>query len=68
MRACRAGTRFKLRLAGILVGKLGLLRHELRVLRCGLGQRGIPLQRGQSLLRPIRISQVHQLLLGRLLR
>jgi hypothetical protein len=68
MRACCARTRFKVRLAGILVGELGLLRHELRVLTCGLGQRGIPLQRRQSLLRPIGISQIHQLLLSRLLR
>ena len=45
MGTCRASTRVQVGLAGILMGKRGLLRHELCVLGCGLGQRGVPLQR-----------------------
>ena len=64
MRARRATAGDQVRFSGILVGQRRLLRHQLRMLGRCLGQRRVPLEGRQALLRPVRIGQVHHLLLG----
>jgi hypothetical protein len=58
---------YQIGLAGILVRERGLPRHYLCMLGGGLGQRGVPIERSQTVFGPVRIGRLHHLLLHRLL-